>query len=64
MDARFKVAVAGEDGGGRDVIVPDRLFQFRIQRSGVADAGGAAVADGFKAQGVQGFLELVGRKVV
>ena len=30
MDARFKVAVAGQDGGRDNVIVPDGLFQFRI----------------------------------
>lgn len=64
MDARLKVAVAGQHGGADDVVFLHGLFQFRVQGAGVADAGGAAVADGFKAEGVQGGLESVRGEVV
>ena len=53
MDSRLKVAVAGQHRRHHQVVPGDGLFQVRLQRPGVADAGGAAVADGLEAQAVQ-----------
>ena len=53
VDARFKIAVAGKHGGGDDVVFRHRLLDGRGQRAGVADAGGAAVADEVEAELVQ-----------
>ena len=57
MHAGFEVAVPGEHGGGDDVLAFDDIFNARIKRAGVADAGGAAVADGLKAELVEFDLE-------
>ena len=45
VDPALEVAVAGEDGADRQVLLGDRRRDLRRQRPGVADAGGAAVAD-------------------
>ena len=65
VDAAFEVAVAGEDAGDDEVVFLDGLGDRLGQRAAVADAGGAAVADGVEADlfevGVEaGFLEVVG----
>jgi hypothetical protein len=53
VDAAFEVAVAGEDGDGDELVVLDGVDDRIRQRAGIADAGGAAVADGVEADGVQ-----------
>ena len=65
MDARFEVAIAGKDGGGDEIEFVDRFFDPRVERTGVADAGGAAVADDVEAELVEiglqpGFVQVIG----
>ena len=52
-DAALEVAVPREHRGDRQVVVVDGLRDLLGQRSGVADAGGAAVADQEEAQLLQ-----------
>ncbi len=49
-DAAFEVAIAGEDGDGDEAVVFDGLGDVGGERAGVADAGGAAVADDLEAE--------------
>src|SRR5207237_631746 len=44
VDAALEIAVAGQDRGDREVALVDRVGNRLGQRSGIADAGGAAVA--------------------
>jgi hypothetical protein len=65
MHAGLEVAVPGEHGGGDDVLAFHHVFNASIERAGVADAGGAAVADGLEAELVEldleaGFREVIG----
>ena len=48
MHAALEIAVAGEHRGGDQLVVLDRVGDRVVQRAGVADAGGAAVADRLK----------------
>ena len=57
MHAGLEVAVPGEHGGGDDVLAFDDIFNASVERAGVADAGGAAVADGLEAKLVELDLE-------
>ena len=57
IDAALEVAVAGEHGGGDEVVVVDRFGDLRRQRAGVADAGGAAEADEVEAELVEIVLQ-------
>ena len=50
VDAAFEVAIAREHGGDHKFFLVDRLGDFVRQRAGVADAGGASVADEMKFQ--------------
>jgi len=64
VDAAFKVAVAGKDGGGDQVVLVDGGRHDFGQRAGVADAGGAAVADEVKAERIEvggeaGLVEII-----
>ena len=52
-DAAFEVAIAGEDGDGDERVVFDGFGDVGGQRAGVADTGGAAVADGVEAELVE-----------
>ena len=52
-DPPLEVAVAGKDGGGDQIALRNRLRQFRLNRAGVADAGGAAITDEVEADSVQ-----------
>ncbi len=52
-DAAFEVAIAGEHGDGDQAVVFDGLRDVGGQRAGVADAGGAAVADDLEAELVE-----------
>ena len=53
VDPALEVAVAGEHRGDGQVVVVDRLGDLLRQRAGVADAGGAAVADEVEADLVE-----------
>ncbi len=53
VDPALEVAVAGEHRGDREVVLVDRLGDLVRQRAGVADAGGAAVADQVEADLVE-----------
>ena len=57
MHAGLEVAVPGEHGGGDDVLAFDDIFNASVERAGVADASGAAVADGLEAELVELDLE-------
>ncbi len=50
VDARFEIPVAGQHGGGDKVIAGDGFVEFRCQVTGIADAGGAAVASQVEAE--------------
>ena len=50
MNARFKVAIAGEDAGHHQVAILDCLADMVRQRSAVTDARRASVADEIEAQ--------------
>lgn len=65
MHAGLEVAVPGEHGGGDDVLAFDDIFNASVERAGVANAGGAAVADGLEAELVEldleaGLVEVIG----
>ena len=45
MDAALEIAIAAQHGGDDEVAVLDRLFHARIQRTAVANAGGASVCN-------------------
>ena len=53
VHARFEVAVARKDGGRHDIQLGQRVFHRTRQGTGVADAGGAAVAHDVEAEPVQ-----------
>ena len=63
-DAPLEVAVARQHGRDGQVVGVDGLGDLGQQRPGVADAGGAAVADELVAQGVQVVLQPRGLEVV
>ncbi len=56
-DAAFEVAVARDHCGGDQPVVVDRLADRLSQGTGVADAGGAAIADQIEADVVEVALE-------
>ena len=65
IDAALEVAVAGEHRGDDEILVVDGVGDLLGQRAGVADAGGAAVADEVEAERVEivlqaGLVEIVG----
>ena len=65
MDAGFEVAVARQDGGGHQVVLHDGFFDLGVERTRVADAGGAAVAHRLEAQLIEvglepGLVEVIG----
>ncbi|SIK53369.1 Uncharacterised protein [Mycobacteroides abscessus subsp. abscessus] len=53
MDPAIEVAIAGQDGGGLDVIRDDFRFDVGIERAGHAVAGRAAETDDAEAQFLQ-----------
>ena len=63
-DAAFEVAVSGQHGGDGQVVGVDGFGDLGQQRSGVADAGGAAEADQLVAERVEIVLEARGLEVV
>ena len=65
MDAGLEIAVAGEHAGGDEIVFHDGFLDRPGQRTGVADAGRAAVADEIEAQRVEialqaGLVEVIG----
>ena len=65
VDAAFEVAIAAEHADGDEAVGFDGVGDVGGQRAGVADAGGAAVADGVEAELVEvlreaGFVVVVG----
>ena len=56
-DAALEVAVAREHRDRDEIILVDRFRDFRRQRTGVADARGAAIADEVEAERVEIFLQ-------
>ena len=65
VDAALEIAVAGEHRGGHQILIVDGLGDFRRERSGIADAGGAAEADEIVAELVEillqaGLVEILG----
>ena len=64
MDPAFKVPVTGQHAGDQQIIVVDGVTDFLLQRTGVADTGGAAEADNVEAERIKrilqtGFLQII-----
>jgi hypothetical protein len=53
MDAGLEVAIAGEDGGGDEVVLGDGVLDGPVEGAGIADAGGTAVADDLEAEFIE-----------
>ena len=65
VDAAFEIAIAGQHRRGDQILVVDGLGDLRRERTGIADAGGAAEADQVVAELVEvllqaGFVEIFG----
>ena len=63
IDAAFEVAVAGQHRRGDQIVLVDGLGDFLRQRSGIADAGGAAEADQIEAELVEVLLQAGFRQI-
>ena len=50
MHARFEIAIAGKNRCRDQIVFVDRFLDLRMQRTGVADAGRAAVTDNIEAK--------------
>ena len=48
MNARLEIAVARQNRSGDQIVFDDLFFDARIERTGIADAGRAAVTDEIK----------------
>ena len=57
IDAALEIAVAGEHRGGDQIVLAMRRRDLRRERAGIADAGGAAVADEVEAELVERLLQ-------
>ena len=64
VNAGLEVPVAGKDAGGNEVVLGDGFFHGGRERAGVADAGGAAVADKVEAELIEEGLEAGGGEVI
>jgi hypothetical protein len=62
-DPALEVAVARQDRGRDQVALGDGLGNLRLERAGVADAGGAAIAHEVEADGVEIFLQIGGLEI-
>ena len=65
MHAGLEIAVAGEDAGSDEIGLGDGFVDDGIERAGIADAGGATVADDLEAELVEvglqaGLVEVIG----
>ena len=63
IDAAFEIAVAGEHRGGDEIVLADRFRDRLRQRAGIADAGGAAIADEIEAELVEILLQAGGFEI-
>ena len=57
MHAGFEIAIAGKDRGGDKIVFGNGFINRRGQRAGIANAGGAAVADEIEAELVEVWLQ-------
>ena len=57
VDAAFEIAIARQHRGGDQIVLVDRLGDLLRQRTGIADAGGAAEADQIEAERVEILLQ-------
>src|SRR4030095_4210442 len=57
MYARFEVAVSRKHRGSNQIEFMDCLLDFRMERSGIADAGRATVADQIKPELIEIFFK-------
>ncbi len=57
MHARFEIAVAGQHRGGDEVVLADGFVDGCRQRTRIADAGGATVADEVETELIEIFLQ-------
>ena len=57
MHARFEISISRKDRSCNQIVFVDRLLDIRMQRSGVADAGGATVADKVESELIEIFLQ-------
>ena len=57
VHAAFEIAVARQHRGGDQIVLVDRLGNRLRQRAGIADAGGAAIADEVEAERVEIILQ-------
>ena len=53
VNARFEIAIARKDRGGDEIVFANRFVNGCRERTGIADAGGATVADEVEAELVQ-----------
>ena len=56
VDARLEIAVARKHGRRDQIVIVDRLLDFRMERAGISDACRAAVADEIEPELVEIFL--------
>lgn len=64
VNAGFEIAVAGEDGGADKITLVNGFLDGGVEWSGVADAGGTAVADGLEPELIEFLLKVGGFKVI
>ena len=64
IDAALEIAVARQHRRGDQIVLGDRRRNLRRQRAGIADAGGAAVADEVEAELVERLLQAGGFEIV
>ena len=57
MHSRLEISISRQHRRGDEVVFVDRLFNFRMQRSGISDAGRAAVTDQIEPELVEIFLQ-------
>ena len=57
MDARFKISVPGKDRRCHEIEFGDRFFDIRMERTGISDTRGAAVADKIESELIEIFLQ-------
>ena len=64
MHARLEVTIAAEHRDADQIVLGNRLFDHRIERTGVADAGRTAVADVEESEGVERLLQTAALVVI
>ena len=64
IDAALEITIAGEHGCGHEIAIRHGLGDGIGQRARIADAGGAAVADGLEAEGIEVLVEARSLEIV